>query len=157
MSSAIYYAGSNASTVIPVDCGSVYSPGINGAASTQANKDPLGYGRPRSNLSFAPSDTCKIIESEPSWNWGGVICSAVSMCCCVSLCGFFGLLCSIFAYADHRTGRFHLSRKKNLWSLSCAALGMAATLLGALAVVLIFVIFYDQLEEVLKSVGYSET
>ncbi|ELT92920.1 hypothetical protein CAPTEDRAFT_216878 [Capitella teleta] len=147
--SSIYYAGPNASTIIPVESGSIFPP------SNLSHKEAVCYGRPRSCLSFAPTET-KSVESDPSWNWGGVICSVVSMFCCVSFCGFFGLLCSVFAYVDHRTGNYISSRKKNFWGFSCAAVGMATTMLGALAVVLIFVIFYDQLRDILNSIGYYE-
>lgn len=144
---SVYYAGPNASTIIPVDSTAFFPPSNISSISTSQRETSFYDGQPRPHF---PDP-----KSEPSWSWGSTVCSVVSTLCCVSICGFFGLLCSILSYVDHRSGDYRASQRKRYWGMSCAVVGCLITLLGVLAVVLIFVVFRDELKDVLSSVGYS--
>ena len=95
-------------------------------------------------------------KEAPSWSWCSTGWSIFSLlCCCTHIFGFFGLLCSIFSYVDHKSGDYERSSYKRKCSWGCSVFGVLLTLLGVLAVILVFIVFPNQLRETLMLVNYS--
>jgi uncharacterized membrane protein len=92
----------------------------------------------------------------PRWSWSSTVCSVLSLLvCCTHVFGFLGLLCSVFSYVDHKAGDYEHSRYKRRCSWACTVLGIVFALLGALAVILVFVVFPNQLRQTLRLVNYD--
>ena len=171
---SVFYAGPNANTIIPVRTSATdihhHKYAMHSLAHNGSSHDLPTY--PYATSSLGKSVSVAVPSSQQSqmalgdahhlqqdlsvqpWSWCNTIWSVISLVFFVSFFGFLGLLFSIFAYVDHKAGDYVGARKKQQWGWSCAAIGMVITVLGAIAVVLVFVVFYEELEDTLNSVGY---
>ena len=93
-------------------------------------------------------------KDAPTWSWCSTVWSIISMCLCSSVCGFVGLMCSVFSYVDHKSGDYDRSSYKRRCSWGWAVTGILLTLLAIIAIILIFVVFPNQLRYVLGPLGY---
>ena len=125
---------------IPGTTASVYS-------NADGNGDTVCVRVPQPAVCEAPS---------PGWSWWSTVWSALVMTILASLCGLVALLCSIHAYVDHKTGDYEASRRKRQWAWLCGALGMLVAVLGAVAIILILMVFSDDLQDFLTSIGYTQ-
>lgn len=93
-------------------------------------------------------------KDAPQWSWCSTVWSFISMCCFTSVCGIIGLLCSVLSYVDHKSGDYDRSSYKRRCSWGWAVTGIILTLMGVLTIILIFVVFPNELRHILGSLGY---
>lgn len=130
----------------------------NGQQQMQAPAYKYLAGNGGSDVAVAMSSGSPMINYKeiPSWSWCSTSWSVISLfCCCTHIFGFFGLLCSIFSYVDHKSADYERSAYKRKCSWGCSITGIIITLLGVLAVILIFVVFPEQLKDTLKKINYN--
>ena len=56
-------------------------------------------------------------------------------------------MCSIFSYVDHKSGDYDRARYKRRCSWACSIIGILLSLLGIVAVVLVIVVYRDELRK----------
>ncbi|KAI0209568.1 hypothetical protein LSAT2_005722 [Lamellibrachia satsuma] len=96
---------------------------------------------------YPAQDLDVVVEPRPRWSWCSTGWAIVAFLCCSSVCGFFGLMCSIFSYVDHKSGDYDRARYKRRCSWACSIIGILLSLLGIVAVVLIIVVYRDELRK----------
>lgn len=110
---------------------------------------------PETVASCPPSYRSNKPVLKQEWSWCSTAWSTISMICFVSFCGFFGLVYALFSYMDYKAGDNKGYRYKNKMSCICASVGIILSILGALAVVFIFIIYHQDLRSVLSKVNYN--
>ncbi len=87
----------------------------------------------------------------PKWSWCSTGWSMFATFCCYSLCGFMGLLFSIWAYVDHKSGDYDRASFKRRWSWGCSIFGILLTILVIVAIFVIIFVFRDDICEELTA------
>ena len=80
-------------------------------------------------------------HSRPRWSWCSSVCSIFTTFCCLSWCGFVGLLCSVWSYVDHKTADYERSYYKRRWAWGCTIFGIFFSLAIIAAFLVILFVF----------------
>lgn len=90
-----------------------------------------------------PEQQLTVIREHPRWSWCSTVWAIISSCCCVSWCGFCGLLFSVLSYVDHKSGDYERSSFKRKCSWGCSMTGIIIYLLIIAAILVLVFAFPD--------------
>ena len=77
-------------------------------------------------------------DVHPRWSWCSVGWSMFAyLCCSPFICSFFGMMCALMSYSDHKGGDYDRSAYKRRCAWGCS---MTAIVLGVLFIVSIVVL-----------------
>ena len=97
----------------------------------------------------------QVIHDAPRWSWCSMIWSALTCCFCFSPFGFIALLFSLTSYTDHKSGDYSRASYKRRCAWGCAMTGIALSVLLAVALVLLFVVYLPETASQLCNWGYN--
>ena len=102
-----------------------------------------------------PPPQSRPVTEQQTWSWCSTVWSALVMMCCCPLFGFIGLLCSSFAYVDHKAADHTRSdfKRKCGWGWSMTGLVLGVLLIAGVCVIV--VLYNAELMSWYRSVLYK--
>ena len=119
-------------------------------ASTSSHQNNTRQAGAHHSAVVMPNNEHALVRVNPRsgvytpWSWSSTVFASIALFLCCSVFSFLGLLCSVLAYIDHKSGDGKRSARKKKWSWGCTIL---AFLLGLGVVVALVILATTQREE----------
>ncbi len=71
------------------------------------------------------------------------------MCLGAFWCGFFGVICSLTSYTDHKNAEYDRASYKKKWAWCCSIFGVLISLAWITVVVVLIIVLWDDTKDYL--------